>query len=156
MSNYYDPGTGDHVMVDGNIVERDALRIAEAIKDHDENLEVLCLDPNRAEGVSEEPFIIAERCKDGVMRPIFRCWQLDDTVLQRIQLADNNRFSTLKTIEESEAAFKADNERRYVEWRAEAKDIVKHIAGMKSRYTVRDSNTGELLTFFDDRPTTRT
>ena len=32
--NYFDPGTGDFLVVDGNIVERDALRIAEAIKDY--------------------------------------------------------------------------------------------------------------------------
>jgi predicted transcriptional regulator len=73
----------------------------------------------------------------------------------RVQLADNQRFSTLKTVEESEAAFKKNNEQRYSEWRAEAKDVVKHIAGMKSRYTVRDSNTGDLITFYDDRPASR-
>ena len=43
MSNYYDPGTGNHVMVDGMIVERDALRVAEAIKEYDPNLEILCV-----------------------------------------------------------------------------------------------------------------
>jgi hypothetical protein len=152
---YYDPGTGKHVLIDGQIVERDALRVVEAIKSYDPNIEVLCLDPARAEGISEEPFIIAEMCKDGVLRPIFRCWELNDQILQRLQLADNQRFSTLKTVEESEAAFKKNNQQRYEEWRAEAKDVVKHVVGMKSKYTVRDSRTGDLLTFYDDRPTTR-
>lgn len=152
---YYDPGTGDHVVVDGQIVERDALRVVEAIKDYDPNIEVLCLDPARAEGLSEEPFVIAEMCRDGVLRPIFRCWELNDNVLMRLQLADGSKFSALKTVEESEAAFKRENEQRYQEWREEAKDVVKHIAGMKSKYTVRDSKTGEMLTFYDDRPATR-
>ena len=89
MSDYYDPGTGAHVMVDGMIVERDALRVAEAIRDYDENLVVLCL--QQAEGLSDEPFVVAERGPDGVLRPIFRCWQLDDNVLQRIYLADNKK-----------------------------------------------------------------
>ena len=150
---HYDPGTGDHILVDGNIVERDALRVAEAINDYDPNLVVLCLE--HSDDITEEPFILAERCRDGIMRPIFRFWKLDDTVLQRAQLADGHKFSALKTVEESEAAFKRSNQQRYQEWRAEAKDVVKHIAGMKSKYTVRDSNTGELITFYDDRPSTR-
>jgi hypothetical protein len=155
MSNYYDPGTGNHVIVDGMIVERDALRIAEAIKSYDENLEVLCVDPAHAEGISEEPFVIAEKGGDGILRPVLRAWELNDLVLERIKLADNQRLSVLKTVEESEAAFKKSNLQRYTEWREEAKDVVKHIAGMKSRYTVRDSKTGDLLTFYDDRPATR-
>ena len=153
MSNYYDPGTGSHVIVDGMIVERDALRVAEAIKDYDPNLEVLCT--TDAEDISEEPFVVAEKGKDGILRPVLRAWELNDLVLERIKLADNQRFSTLKTVEESEAAFKRVNAQRYQEWREEAKDVVKHIAGMKSRYSVRDSNTGELITFYDDRPAER-
>jgi hypothetical protein len=152
---YYDPGTGDHVIVDGNIVERDALRVAEAITEYDPNLYILCVDLNKAEGLTEEPFILAEKCKDGVMRPIFKFWKLDDTILQRVQLADGQKFNGLKTLQEMEADVKRQNERRYEEWRGEAKDIVYHIAGMKSKYSVRDSNTGELITFFDDRPSTR-
>jgi hypothetical protein len=42
-----------------------------------------------------------------------------------------------------------------MEFREYAKDVVYHIAGMKSKYTVRDSNTNELVTFYDDRPATR-
>ena len=111
MSNYYDPGTGSHVLVDGMIVERDALRVAEAIKDYDPNLEVLCT--TDAEDISEEPFVIAEKGKDGILRPVLRAWELNDLVLERIKLADNQRFSTLKTVEESEAAFKKANAQRY-------------------------------------------
>jgi len=152
----YDTGAGELIEIDGQIVECDALRVAQAIYDYDPNLVVLCLDPERAESITEEPFIVAEKCKDGVLRPIFRAMELNDTVLTRVQLADGHRFDALKSVEESEVAFHKANEQRYQEWRAEAKDIVEHIAGMKSKYTVRDSNTGELLTFYDDRPATRT
>lgn len=152
----YAPGTGGLINVEGYLVEADALRVAEAIKEYDPNIEILCLDPARAEGITEEPFIIAEKCKDGVLRPIFKVWELNDLVLLRIKLADGKNFNALKTIEQSEADFKAANERRYKEFREEAADKVKHIAGMKSKYSVTDSLTGEKITFYDDRPSTRT
>ena len=142
--------------VDGNLVEADALHIAERIKEYDPNLEILCLDPARAESVTEEPFIIAEKCRDGVLRTVFRCWELNEFVLTRIQMADGTRFNALDTIEKNEEKIRQDNQRRYEEKMAESRDMVKHIAGMKSKYTIRDRQTGELITFYDDRPSTRT
>ena len=155
MSNYYDPGTGNHVVVDGMIVERDALRVAEAIREYDENLVVLCVDPSYVEGISEEPFVIAERDDAGVLHPVLRAWTLDGTVLERLYYADNKKFNTMDTLLNIEQQAKRDNQSRYREFREEAKDIVAHIAGMGSKYSVRDSNSGELITFYDDRPTTR-
>lgn len=154
MSNWYDPGTGDYIVVDNLLVQRDALRVAEAIKDYDPNLEILCVDPEKAE-LSEEPFIIAERGKDGILRPVLRAWVLDDLVLQRLAAADGYKVNTLKTLEQLEADTKAENQRRYNDIREETKDIVGHIAGMRSKYSVRDSRTGDLLTFYDDRPAKR-
>jgi hypothetical protein len=154
VSNWYDPGTGDYIVVDNLLVQRDALRVAEAIKDYDPNLEILCVDPEKAE-LSEEPFIIAERGKDGILRPVLRAWVLDDLVLQRLAAADGYKVNTLKTLEQLEADTKAENQRRYNDIREETKDIVGHIAGMRSKYSVRDSRTGDLLTFYDDRPAKR-
>lgn len=146
---------GQMVNIDGMIVELDALRVAEAIKMYDPNLEVLCLDPSRASDISEAPFVIAELCKDGILRPVFSCWALDNTVLERIKAADGDKISLTTSIEDARKILNNERQRRYEEWRAEAKDITAHIAGMKSNYTVRDSRTGELLTFYDDRPATR-
>ncbi len=144
----------DHVLVDGCIVERDALRIAEAIKAYDPNLELLCL--NRVEAIDEAPFVIAEHCKDGVLRPVFSAWKLDDTVLHRIVAADGQKANQLAVIEQGELKIKKERERRYKEEMHQAHDVAAHvIANKKSKYTVRDSNTGDLLTFYDDRPTTR-
>lgn len=141
------------VCVDGFLVESDALRVAEAIKDYDPNLEILCLDPARAESVTEEPFIIAEHCKDGVLRPVLRAWKLDDLVLQRIIAADR---CTLQTLEGMELAQKNAAQSRYRDAMEESHDITQHVlADRKSKYTVRDSMTGELITFYDDRPSTR-
>ena len=155
MTNYYDPGTGDFVALDGMIVERDALRIAEAIRDYDPNLVLLCLDPDRAEGISDAPFIVAECCPDGVLRPVFRAWELNDLILERIRLADTCGFLTYEKFLRDEQKVKDEKLRRYGEWREEVKDVVSHIAGMKSKYTVRDSQTGDMLVFYDDRPAER-
>jgi hypothetical protein len=155
VSNWYDPGTGDHLIVDGNIVERDALRIAEAIKDYDQNLELLCLNPERATGITDEPFVIAERGKDGVLRPVLRAWVLDEQILQRLYNSDTQRLDVFNALVSMEEQRRRASQQRYQEQREEAKDVVKHIAGMKSRYTVRDSITGDMLTFYDDRPAER-
>lgn len=141
------------VEVDGFLVQRDALRVAEAIKDYDPNLEILCLDPARAESITDEPFIVAERCADGKLRPVLRAMELNDLVLQRVIAADK---CTLGTLEEMENRIKAGIQSRYQDVKEETADVVQHILqDRRSSYTVRDSNTGELLTFYDDRPATR-
>jgi hypothetical protein len=155
MSDYYDPGTGSHVMVDGMIVERDALRIAEAIRDYDENLTVLCVDPNIAVNISEEPFVVAEKGPDGVLRPVLRCWTLDDTVLQRLYLADNQRVNVFNTLLDMERQQKARYQYEWEQFRGDAADKISHIAGMKSSYSVPDEKTGEKIVFYDDRPAER-
>jgi hypothetical protein len=154
-TKWYDPGTGQFIVVDGHIVERDALRIAEAIKDYDDNLELLCLDPGRAAGISDAPFLVAERCPDGVLRPVFKAWELNDELLHRIWQSDQQKFDGYARLEEMELASKREKERRYLEFREEAKDIVKSIAGMKSSYIAPDPGTGENVKFFDDRPAER-
>lgn len=155
MSNYYDPGTGNHVVLDGQVVERDALRIAETIRDYDPNLVLLCLDPERAEGISDEPFVIAERGKDGILRPVLRAWVLNDQILERLYNCDTHRHNVYNALVSSEERQRKVVQDRYQEKREEIKDVVAHIATMKSRYTVKDSQTGDLLTFFDDRPAER-
>ena len=151
----YNTGTGQYVDVDGMIVESDTLRVAEAINDYDPNLVVLCIDPDHVEGISEEPFVIAEKGKDGVLRPVLRAWVLDDLVLQRIQASDTARSDPFHLLETMEEKAKKASRSRYNDIREETRDIVAHIAGIKSKYTVRDTKTGELITFYDDRPATR-
>jgi len=89
------------------------------------------------------------------LRPVFTAWVLDDTILERIKLSDGNKVNLNTSIEDAKLLLEKESQRRYEERREESKDLVYHIAGMKSKYTVRDSRTGELLTFYDDRPATR-
>jgi len=156
MQHVYDLGTGKHISIDGMLVERDALRIAEAINDYDPNLVVLCVDPNRATDISEAPFIIAEKCKDGITRPVFKCWELNDSVLDRIRFADGNRMSASKSLEQIQNEILTERERRYTEKREISADISTHVLKTRqSHYTVVDTNTGETIHFYDDRPTER-
>lgn len=152
----YNAGSEIIEVTPGMFVERDALRVVEAIRAYDPNLDVICLDPSRAEGISDHPYIVVEKCNDGQLRPVCRAWKLDDELIARVQAADCQRRDVMEDILNAERNFKLNNERRYKEWREEVADQVKHIAGMKSKYTVRDSNTGDLITFYDDRPATRT
>jgi hypothetical protein len=144
------------VEVDGMLVERDALRIAEAIRDYDPNLVLLCIDPDSNPGITEEPFVVAEKDSSGNLHPVLRSWVLDDTILERIWLADQHKVNGWEQLLKLEENQKKAEQRRYQEKRDEAKDITGHvIATRKSKYTVRDSNTGDMITFFDDRPSER-
>ena len=58
-------------------------------------------------------------------------------------------FNTLLDMENQQKA------RYKYEWdqvRGDAKDKIAHIAGMRSKYSVPDEKTGDIVTFFDDRP----
>lgn len=154
MSNYFDPGTGDFVLVDGNIVERDTLHIAERIKEYDENLEILCLDPDKA-GLNDAPFVICERMPNGSLQRIFECWVLDNSVIERIALADQHKFNALTRVEELEAAFKKDREARYKDRADEMKDIMAHaVKNRTSSYTIRN-HENELVTIDERAPVKR-
>lgn len=143
------------VEIDGMLVEVDALRIAKAVKAYDENLEILCLDPARAEGISDEPYVLVEKCTDGQYRKIAGFWKLDESVMQTVEAADGQRHDLIAVINGKNERVKRDRDRRYKEIRDETKDIVAHIAGMRSTYTVTDPRTGELVAFYDDRPAVR-
>lgn len=152
MPDYSPNGTG-FINVDGQLVEADALRIAEALKDHDENLEILC--NTRPSGPSEAPFIICERV-GGELRPIFEAWELDDRVITRVQLSDTSKRNVLADLEAQEAKIRSDQQSRYRDFMDSSKDLVKHVArNRKSKYSFRDSVTGDIITFYEDRPTER-
>lgn len=151
----YNTGTGQYINVDGMLVEEDALKVAEALAEYDPNLFILCVQPGREDSISEAPFVIAEKDKDGNLRPVFTAWKLDHTIVDRVKLADTQRINVFDNLVEMERKARLEIDRRYEEERAERKDIVEHIAKIKSKYSVRDPQTNELITFYDDRPATR-
>lgn len=152
MSHVFDPGNG-YLVVDGQVVERDALRVAESLKEYDPNLEVICLDPTKAD-VNEAPFIICEYV-NGVFKRIFETWQLDDRVLDRIKLADSHKFDPTLRYEDMQKVDYERKQARFKDIMAEKKDLIEHVAHMKSKYSFKDEDTGEKVTLFDDRPAER-
>ena len=154
MTTTLDVGN-QYVNVEGHIVERDALLVAEAINEYDPTLKVICLPPEKA-GINDAPFIIAQECPDGVLRRIFEVWHLDNSVLARIESADTTRHDVQARIEWINAEAKKLSKKRY-----EEKNIEKRLIGAsvlktnKSKFTFKDLTTNELVTIYPDRPSER-
>lgn len=146
----------DLIEVDGNLVERDALKVVEELKRIDPNIEVVCLDPNRA-NVNDAPFIICEICPDGQMRRIFEAWALDKTVIDRVRAADMNRgIDLLNEVDAINSIIKKENQRRYRDEMDSKKELVASIArSNKSSFSFIDQKTGEKVTIYPDRPAKR-
>lgn len=155
MTTVFNPGNNDLINVDGFLVEADALHVAEKIKEYDPNLEILCLKPEMA-GFGDAPYQICHKDSNGVLRKIFDCWELDERVLSRIQLADGQRQNVIDVLDGMEAAIKKNDDDRYNDFREARKDLVAHIAGnRRSVYSFRDDTTGQLVKIYDDRPSER-
>lgn len=153
MNPVFDAGNG-YVVVEGQVVEKDALRVAEALKQYDPNLEVICRDPSQSE-VNEAPFIICEYV-GGVFKRIFETWTLDDRVLDRIKMADSQKFDILTDLIKSNEVNYQRRQQRFRDILDEKKDLVSHVAAMKrNKYSFKDQQTGEKVTMFQDRPAER-
>ena len=134
------------VMVRGVAVERDALRVAEAITEYDENLRLQFV-PESA-SVGDPPFRVIERCRDGVERVAMYAWKLDGELLERIKAADCAARDLDDIITRKNREAKDRLNRRYRDAMDEANDIAKSaLKSDKSKYTVRDPHDGQLKTF---------
>jgi len=123
---------------DGSVVETDALNIARRISEYDSNLSVQYL--TDAQRVDEPPFRIVERCKDGITRPVFSVWILDETVLQRIFAADMEKWNVLERIDNNNAKTKQTEQKRYRDSMGHASEIVKEvIKSSKDTFTVPEN-----------------
>jgi len=150
MSNLLDVGT-EYINVDGQLVERDALLVAEAINDYDPTLRVICVDPVGS-NFNDAPFIIAQVCPDGVMRRIFEAWELNNSVLQRIEAADTTRHDVQAKIDWINAEATKASKSRYKEKRVLIQDMgVSLLKHRKSSFTYKDPDTGEFVTIYDDK-----
>ena len=118
---------GAFLAIDGNIVERKSLEIVEAIKAIIPNLDVLCLDPSHVTGLGDDPFIIAEMGPDGVHRKVFGCMELNSSVLDRIRMADSERFDIQKIIDDENALVRKNAEKAYREKMDAAKELTEYM-----------------------------
>lgn len=135
-------------VVGGVQVELDVLRIAEAIHEYDPNLRVQFL--NEAAAIGDPPFRVIETCRDGVDRVAFLAWELDGRLLERVMQADCAKRDLDAIMTKQNRAAKDAVNRRYREKLEEANEIAFSVLrSRKSKYTVKDPNTGELLVFTD-------
>ena len=155
MTSFIDPGHGDFIAVDGQIVEKKTLYLVEKIKEINPNLEVVCLDPDWADNPFEEPFMVCERVGDQLYK-IFGCWELNDSVIERIHLADTRKFDVQGIIEETNRKVREETERRYLEKREAKKELVASavsaLESNKSSYSFTRDEDGAKVTLYDDRP----
>jgi len=147
MTRILDLGNG-FVQVDDYVVEKDVLHIIERIRDYDPNLDVLFLNPDRA-GLFDAPWVVIEHCPDGMTRKVFEVWELNDSVIERLVMADTKRVDVLANLDKAVAQAKTENNRRFEERRLESQDKLAHLlANPRTTYTL-PNNDGEILTIDD-------
>ena len=154
-TNYFDPGTGNWLVVDGQIVERDALRIAEKINEYDENLVLMCLPNDSTADFHDAPFVVCERQPNGSMVRVLEAWELDDRIIERIWAADTKRFDILAKLDKMENDKKETDARRYREKMDENLDILVHVAKSPLHTYTVENHEGELVRVHDDKWPTR-
>lgn len=124
------------VMVEGTVVEADALHIAERVHEYDRNLTVQYLE--QAAHLNEPPFRVIEHCRDGIDRVAFTAWALDERLLQRVYAGDNDKHDVDALITAANRKAKDAQLAASRESMDEANDITKFIIkSPKTRYTVR-------------------
>lgn len=149
---YLDVGK-KYVLIDGALVETDALRIAEKVRDYDHNLQLICLMPDEGT-LASEPYMVICRKPDGSYYKVLGAWELDDRILERLQRSDQRKFDQIKTLESMEAKQAKLKEDRY-------REIIDPILEMgkaalkseKSSFSYRRDN-GDLVQLNDDGPVT--
>ena len=136
--NYIDMG--------GVWVESDALRIAQAVKDYDDNLEVICLDPDDPRvKITSAPFMVIQRMPNGTYQKVLEAWELDNRVLERIWAADQQKNDQLNTLEKWEKAIKDGQEKRYREQLDEANELSLDILASKaSGYSFKNKSDDKI------------
>jgi len=143
--NYLDMG--------GVWVESDALRIAQAVKDYDDNLEVICLDPDDPRvKITSSPFMVIQRMANGTYQKVLEAWELDDRILQRIWAADQQKNDQLNTIEKWEKAIKDGQDKRYQEKLDEANELSLDILVSKSSRYSFINKIGDKIKLHENNP----
>jgi hypothetical protein len=143
-------------LMPGVLVRNDVLNIVEKIRAYDDRLDVQFLDPDRFPDWGDAPYRVVERCKDGFTRTVFGVWELNDTVLDRIRMADTARTDVLANLDANNAAVRMNSNRRFrEEILGEAHDIMKHaMQNPKTSFTFKNEQS-ELVTVQDDKGVTK-
>lgn len=145
----------DYIVIDDMLVDKKMHEIAQKINDYDEQLCILCVDPNLC-GFSEAPFVLAEvvNTDDGPqVFKVFEFWELNDSVLERLYLSDTRRTDVLANIDANNKRVRDEENRRYRDRMEAKKDLVASIiASSKSSYSYYDEEKDAKITMYEDRP----
>jgi len=155
-ATFHVPGKDDFIVVNDMIVEKRAHAIVERIKDIDDSLEVLCVDPDTC-GFSEAPFVLAEirQTPTGLRAfKVFEFWELNESVVERVHLADSKKHDILEMIDKNNKKIQDDLRSAEREKWESKKDLVKHIIdNTTSSYSYIDEDRKTKITIHDDKPT---
>lgn len=147
------PGKEDYINVHGMIVEKKAHWIVEKIKDIDDSLEVLCVQPGMA-AIFEAPFCLVEHrlTPDGPRAfKVFDFWELNEEVLERVRLADTAKHDVLAYIDKENARVLNEQKSEHRSEMESKKELVASIINStKSSYSFVDEKTGVKKTIFED------
>ena len=144
----------EYINVEGNLVEKDSLQIAERLAEYDPNLYIICLEPTEA-GINDAPFIIAELCEDGEMRRVFEAWELNASILDRVMQADTSKYDVLSEMDKINDKIRRNNTQRYEEIMLENKEQATAVLkSRKSTYTLPNAHGG-ISKIHYDRPAER-
>lgn len=147
---HLDTGT-KYVVIDGQIVETDALRIAEKIHDYDHNLNLICADPDTA-SFSTAPFMVVCRNTDGSYYCVLEAWQLDDRILERLYNSDQRKSNVMDKLESAEARHRKLKEDRYKERVGDGLEMgITALKSGKSTYSFKNED-GEHVEMRDSSP----
>jgi hypothetical protein len=157
QSKYLKTGTvnDDYIVIDDMLVDKKMHDIAQKIDEYDEQLCILCVDPDSCT-FSEAPFVLAEVVntpQGPQVFKVFEFWELNDSVLQRLYASDTRRTNVLADIDKNNQRVRDESERRYREKIEAKKDVVASIvASMKSSYSYIDEDRDAKVTMYEDRP----
>lgn len=144
--NYLDMG-------DGVWVQDDALRVAQAVHDYDENLIVICLDPTHPDvKITDAPFVVMQRMPNGSYQKVLEAWELDNRVLERIWLSDQHRNNQLQTLEQMEKSIREGQEKRYRETLDEAKELALDVIVSKASSYSFKNKRDDIVKIHEDDP----
>lgn len=145
----------DYIVIDDMLVDKKMHDIAQKIDEYDEQLCILCVDPDSCT-FSEAPFVLAEVVntpQGPQVFKVFEFWELNDSVLQRLYASDTRKTNVLADIDKNNQRVRDESERRYREKIEAKKDVVASIvASMKSSYSYIDEDRDAKVTMYEDRP----
>lgn len=137
------------VYYNGSYVDRDLLGIVEEIHRQYPELRVQYLEI--ATKLDQAPWRIIEKCKDGVDRVVLSVWQLDHTVLWKLQGIDVFKNPNLgKDLEEHNRKVKENIKKENAKKREEDRQLTAAIIKADKAFSFKSPHTDEKLTIRTD------